>query len=110
MEARLSTPRILKFLRSLVLIVVLSAASAPALASPMVYELGVDGLGCPFCAYGVEKQLNSVEGVEKVDVHIERAVVVVTMDAEAALDEDTAKQAVEDAGFSLRSFEQVAEK
>lgn len=73
-----------------------------------VYELGVNGLGCPFCAYGVERELGSVEGVDKVDIDIKRAVAVVTMAEGATLDEDTAKQAVEEAGFDLRSFGPVS--
>ena len=72
------------------------------------YELGVDGLGCPFCAYGIEKKLSSVEGVESLEVDIKKGLVVVRMAEGATLDEATANQAVEEAGFSLRSFEQVS--
>ena len=70
-----------------------------------VYRLTVDGLACPFCAYGVEKKLGAVEGVEKLDIDINAGVIRVTMAEETALDEATAKQAVEDASFTLRHFE-----
>ncbi len=91
-------------------LLVLGLLAAPAWAGPgaKVYSVGVDGLACPFCAYGIEKELGSVAGVQKVDVDIKRGVVIVTMAAGATLDENTAKQAVENAGFDLRSFAPVS--
>ncbi len=91
-------------------LLVLGLLAAPAWAGPgaNVYDVGVDGLGCPFCASGIEKQLGSVAGVDTVDVDIKRGVVIVTMAAGATLDEGTARQAVENAGFDLRSFAPVS--
>ncbi len=69
-----------------------------------IYNLGVDGLGCPFCAYGLEKQLSTLSGVGDVAIDLEGGVAVVTMAGEAILDAEAAKLAVEEAGFDLRSF------
>lgn len=69
------------------------------------YQLGVDGLACPFCAFGVEKKLGAIKGVQQVAVDIAANSVTVTMAEGATLDEATARKAVKDAGFSLRSFE-----
>ncbi len=69
-----------------------------------VYELQVDGLSCPFCAYGIEKRLTQIEGVQSLQTDISGGVVVVTMRPDASLDEDEARQAVEKAGFTLRGF------
>lgn len=71
------------------------------------YRLRVDGLSCPFCAYGIEKKLNSLDGVDAVDVNLKDGAVLVTMKDGASLDEATAKQAVKDAGFTLNGFERV---
>ncbi len=100
----------MKTLRTALFLLGLLAAPAWAAQSANVYNVGVDGLGCPFCAYGVEKELGSVDGVGKVDVDLKDGVVVVTMAGEATLDRETAKQAVENAGFDLRSFEQISEE
>lgn len=93
-------------------LLLLGVLAAPAWAGQgsKVYELGVDGLGCPFCAYGIEKTLGKVDGVDRVDVDMKRGVVAVTIAAGADFDRDTAKQAVEDAGFDLRSFAPAAEE
>ena len=34
-----------------------------AFAAGTEYQLRVDGLACPFCAYGIEKKLKKTEGV-----------------------------------------------
>ena len=95
-----------KFLQrtGLVLVLMLFAATA-ALADSHVYKLYVDGLACPFCAYGVEKKVGGLNGVEKVEIEIEDGLVAVTLADGATLDEATAKQAIDEAGFTLRKFE-----
>ncbi len=81
---------------------------AEVLAAGPEYRIEVDGLACPFCAYGIEKKLLAVQGVEGVETHIGEGVVMVTMEEGIALDEAVAKQAVREAGFTLRGFEQVS--
>ena len=44
--------------------------SVAALAAYKHYVLGVGGLACPFCAYGIEKRLNKVDGVTGVEVDV----------------------------------------
>jgi copper chaperone CopZ len=78
-----------------------------AWAAVTSYRLQVDGLACPFCAYGIEKKLGALEGVDKVETHLKEGAVIVTMVDGANLDEATAKQAVEAAGFTLNGFEPV---
>ena len=54
-----------KFLKptGLVLVMMWLAATA-VLADSHVYKLYVDGLACPFCAYGVEKKVGGLDGVD----------------------------------------------
>ena len=72
------------------------------------YAIGVDGLACPFCAYGIEKQLGQVEGVQSVSTEIASGKVIVTMKEGATLERSMARKAVENAGFTLRSFEETS--
>ncbi|MEX2258331.1 MAG: heavy metal-associated domain-containing protein, partial [Woeseia sp.] len=53
--------------------------SMTALAADNQYVLGVDGLACPFCAFGIEKRLNKVDGVTDIEVDIADSVVRVTL-------------------------------
>ncbi len=68
------------------------------------YLLGVDGLACPFCAYGIEKQLLRIDGVDTVEVDVKSGQVVVTLRDGAAIDESRVREAVQAAGFTLRTF------
>ncbi|MEX2494775.1 MAG: heavy-metal-associated domain-containing protein [Woeseia sp.] len=84
---------------------VLIALAWPAAADePAVYELQADGLACPFCAYGIEKQLGGIEGVEAVATDVKSGTVTITMEPGATLDEADAERAVDRAGFTMRDF------
>ena len=78
-----------------------------ALAAPAQYQLRVDGLACPFCAYGIEKELNRTDGVESIQIDINAGTVTVTMAEGATMTEAQAGRIVEDAGFTLGGFEEV---
>ena len=80
---------------------------AAAFAEPQTYKLQVDGLACPFCAFGIEKKLSEIEGVNQLDTDIKAGVILLTMKDGVNLDETAAKKAVDQAGFTLRGFEQV---
>lgn len=91
----------------IVIALALALFSSSVLAAQAAWLLRVDGLSCPFCAYGIEKKLGAVKGVQRVEVDIASGTVTVTMAKGATLDEASAKKAVRDAGFSLRSLEQT---
>lgn len=93
-----------------VLVGVLTLMSMHAFAAQQTYRLRVDGLACPFCAYGLEKKLNAVKGVEHLEVDVASGLVKVSMTEGATLDEAAAKKAVKEAGFTLRGFEQAPAK
>ena len=73
-------------------------------ASGPSYALQVDGLACPFCAYGIEKKLSSIEGVDDTQVNIKTGEVIVIMAEGVPLAEDLARKKVKEAGFILRAF------
>ncbi len=78
-----------------------------AFAAPAQYQLRVDGLACPFCAYGIEKELNRTDGVESIRIDINAGTVTVTMAEGATMTEAQAGRIVEDAGFTLGGFEEA---
>lgn len=71
-------------------------------------ELRVDGLACPFCAYGLEKKLRRVSGVDRVDVQMDAGRVVLEPSPGAIVSADNLERAVSDAGFSLRGTDLTA--
>lgn len=93
-----------RFLSIVIVALVLVAGTAQAQETGARYTLKVDGLACPFCAYGIEKRLNAVEGVAEVKIDIASGSVTVVMHPGKTLGEATAAGAVAAAGFTMRSF------
>jgi copper chaperone CopZ len=74
------------------------AAAASAAGIDHV-EVRVNGMACPFCAYGIEKKLRALPGARNVKVDLEggRA----TFEAPAgAVTEQQIRQAIKEAGFT----------
>lgn len=92
---------IIIMLSALVLTVVLSAL--PAQAQVEQLTLRVDGLACPFCAYGLEKKIKKLEGYKSFDFLINEGKTTVKWQADKGLDLDAIHEAVRKAGFTLRS-------
>ena len=97
-------------LRISVLLLGLCFVPAFAQEGGATYDLGINGLSCPFCSYGIEKELSKIEGVEKITVDIAKAVVRVRMRSGKTLTEVVAKKAAKDAGFALGSFAPASPK
>ncbi len=64
-------------------------------------ELRVNGMSCPFCAFGIEKKLRRVDGVQEVDVLLDEGRVRLTFRADNAATVDALEDAVGKAGFQL---------
>lgn len=92
-------------IRSVLLAIVATVISAAAVAAGPSYRIQVDGLACPFCAYGIEKQLNKIKGLEKVETDIKAGTVIVAMQEGRTLEKSRAAQAIDQAGFTLGGFE-----
>lgn len=100
--------RITRIIHPLVVVLLLTALPAVPHADDegkTVYTLQADGLACPFCVYGIEKQIQRIDGVESVSTDIKSGTVVITMTPGRALEETDAQRAVEAAGFTMRKFE-----
>lgn len=79
-------------------------ASTVAIAGGTEYVMRVDGLACPYCAYGVEKKLNQIEGVEDIHVDLNRGLVTVKVADGVSLTESRMKRLFHEAGFTYRSM------
>ncbi len=100
--------------RLLSLLLLLSPMAPFALAQTATpgpaYELRVDGMSCPLCVYGVEKQLHKLDGVDTVTTDLAQGRIVIAMRDDTPLDRSQVEQAIRDAGFNLRTFEPVPTK
>ncbi len=94
--------RVLRFLAG----TILSGLAALAMgADQRAYHVHVNGLACPFCAYGLERSLGNVDDVESVSVNLKTGLIKISVSDGATLDEATVREAVMDAGFTVEAFE-----
>lgn len=101
--------RNLSIIISLLAAILIGTALVPDVRAQDVAEkprvkLEVDGLACPFCAYGLEKKLKKLDGVSAVEVQIEDGFVLLTLDEGADVTEEKIRNAVVDAGFTVREI------
>ncbi len=96
-------PRLLEALTGTMLAFVLMLAFV-ATASASEFSLRVDGMACPFCAFGIEKKLLELPGVEELEILIDAGKIVLTLAAGAELDVPALHKAVKNAGFTLHSL------
>ena len=70
------------------------------------YTLRVDGLACPYCAYGIEKKIKAIDGVQEdsIAVDLEKGRVVFIAQREERLRESYLAELINDAGFTLRAL------
>lgn len=66
--------------------------------------LRVDGLACPFCAYGLEKKVMKIKDVKSYDVNMKEGKVFVGFKPDASIALESFYNAVKEAGFTLRSI------
>jgi len=66
--------------------------------------IAVDGLSCPFCVYGLEKNLKKVNGVESVNIDMKTGKATVVLKPDAHVDAQALRQAVKKAGFTARDI------
>ncbi len=68
----------------------------------------VDGLSCPFCAYGLEKKLKKVENVADLSIQVDQERAVLTPEVGTSLDLEELEKAVRDGGFTPRGITLIA--
>lgn len=86
-------------MKKLIPVLALSAAlSAPAWATTQTVTLSVPGMTCAACPITIKKALNKVEGVEKIEVNIEKKEALITFD-DAKTTVEALLEATKNAGY-----------
>jgi copper chaperone CopZ len=67
-------------------------------------QIRVDGLSCPFCAYGLEKKLKKVEGAADLLIELEEGRVNLNVPTDQKPTKEEIQKIVTDAGFTAREI------
>lgn len=65
-----------------------------------VMEISVTGMTCPFCAYGIEKNLKKLTDVKQAEVNLEKNKARIIMEPGTSPDEAKIREAITNAGFT----------
>ncbi|MGB3728515.1 MAG: heavy-metal-associated domain-containing protein [Thermodesulfobacteriota bacterium] len=79
-----------------------------ALADVEQATMQVDGMTCPFCIYGIEKKLKSVEEVKDAEANLKSGTVDITFKENAVVSIKRLDKAVDDSGFTPGALEITA--
>jgi len=71
-----------------------AAAGGPELS------VKVDGLSCPFCAYGMEKKLKKLEGIQDLKIQVDKGMADLTFKRGASIDLDDIQARIRKGGFT----------
>jgi len=85
------------------LIAMTTMAYTPTFAQKTAYdkvEVQVDGLGCPFCAYGLEKKFKELKGIKKVRIDMETGLMAFSYPSDKMIDIETVENQVDKAGYT----------
>ncbi len=82
----------------------LTLASAQIDSATMI----VDGMTCPFCIYGIEKKLKSVDVIKNAEANLRSATVDLTFKENAVINIKDLDKAVDDSGFTPGEIEITA--
>ena len=67
-------------------------------------KIEVDGLSCPFCAYGFEKKLKKVKEVRDIFIDIQEGFATLNVPNDDKPTEEELRKIVKDAGFTAREI------
>jgi len=82
---------------------IMTLAFIPTFAQKTTYdkvEVQVDGLGCPFCAYGLEKKFKELKGIKKVRIDMETGLMKFNYPSDKMIDIETVENQVDKAGYT----------
>ncbi len=70
-------------------------------------RLKVNGMVCPFCAYGLEKRLGEIASVDAVLIRISDGLVQIRTKEDQELTDEVLEDAVKKSGFTLTEIERL---
>jgi len=98
------------FIVALLCFVLFAGAEVSAEDATQKVIIKVEGLYCPFCSYGLEKQVKKIKGFKSVQINIKEGTAEIEFKPGAKVSEKAILTAVEDAGFDLDGVEWLTGK
>ncbi|NIQ96378.1 MAG: heavy-metal-associated domain-containing protein [Desulfuromonadales bacterium] len=93
---------------ALLMCLAITVFSVSVFARVRAVEVSVDGMSCPFCAFGVEKKLRGIDGVGFVTIDMQSGTATIHAAKGVSVDASRVPNAIREAGFTLGKVRIVA--
>ena len=94
-------------MKNIIVLFVLFFTALTVQAQTDQFTLRVEGLGCPFCAYGLEKKFKDVKGIKNVKIDIQTGKMTFNVPAANGLKLTDADARVSKAGYTAKGISVV---
>ena len=94
--------------KCIIVSVVVVASLFSRVAHAEEITIAVKGMVCSFCVQGIKKTFLRKDGVEQVDVDLDKKIVTIKTKAGAALSDSDVKESIVDAGYEVLSIDRKA--
>ena len=94
-------------MKSLIIFISIVFSAISINAQRDAFTVRVDGMGCAFCAHGVEAKFSEVEGIENIKIDLQKALLTYTVPAELNMDFEMVNKLVDGAGYTTIFVEVV---
>jgi mercuric ion binding protein len=64
----------------------------------------VDGLGCAYCAYGLDKKFKEIKGIKKIKIDLEKGILEFEYPTKFNINFDLINQQIQDAGYTTKQI------
>jgi len=68
-------------------------------------KIEIKGMACPYCAYGMEKELKKVAGVDKVEIELKKGLAYISTPINQKPTKEALEKIIIDAGFTIGEIE-----
>lgn len=90
-------------MKNIIIIAIALFSTGTIFAQTDKFAVTVEGLGCPFCAYGLEKKFKELKVAKDIKIEITTGVMTFTADASNNLSIETVDKQVDKAGYTTKN-------
>ncbi|PHS64035.1 MAG: hypothetical protein COB12_08605 [Flavobacterium sp.] len=105
MENFKTNTRILSILVLFLFVNINMFAQSEALEERSYIKIEIKGMACPYCAYGMEKELKNISGVENVEIELKEGLAFISTPIKQKPSKESLEKIIEDAGFTVGKIE-----
>ena len=82
-----------------------NAQTAPSEQERIYVKIEIKGMACPYCAFGMEKELKKVAGVDNVEIELKKGLAYISTPISQKPTKKSLEKIIANAGFTVGKIE-----